>query len=115
MEAWANAGKIVIVSALDGDFRRKPFKNVLQLIPLAEDVTKKSAVCNGCRGKASFTFRLTSETTLEVCGDRMHLTCVASPPVPVRFVQLASLDNQRKLARGAYIYISIFASVTKRC
>eukprot|EP00803_Ostreobium_quekettii_P010809 evm.model.scf_1908.2 EVM.evm.TU.scf_1908.2 scf_1908:17718-21544(+) len=68
VEAWANAGKIVIVSALDGDFRRHAFKNVVALVPLAEDVVKKTAVCGSCRGSASFTHRLTAETSVEVIG-----------------------------------------------
>lgn len=35
VEEWLAAGKKVIVSALDGDFRRKPFGRVLELIPMA--------------------------------------------------------------------------------
>ena len=37
-ERWANAGKIVIIAALDGTFQRKPFNQILQLVPLAEEV-----------------------------------------------------------------------------
>ena len=37
-ERWANMGKIVIVAALDGTFQRKPFNQILQLVPLAEEV-----------------------------------------------------------------------------
>lgn len=37
-ERWANAGKTVIVAALDGTFQRKPFNQILQLVPLAEEV-----------------------------------------------------------------------------
>jgi thymidine kinase len=37
---WANRGKVVIVSALDGTFERKPFARILELIPLAEQVLK---------------------------------------------------------------------------
>lgn len=37
-ERWANEGKIVIISALDGTFQRKPFNSILELIPLAEEV-----------------------------------------------------------------------------
>ena len=38
-EKWANAGKTVIVAALDGTFQRKPFNQILQLVPLAEEVS----------------------------------------------------------------------------
>jgi len=32
-DLYANSGKVVIVAALDGTFERKPFKNILHLIP----------------------------------------------------------------------------------
>ena len=43
-ERMANQGKIVVVSALDGTFQRQPFGRVLELVPLAEHVSKLSAV-----------------------------------------------------------------------
>ncbi|DBA97131.1 TPA: hypothetical protein ACH3X1_014899 [Trebouxia sp. C0004] len=33
-EQWSNDGKYVLVSALDATFQRKPFLNVLEVIPL---------------------------------------------------------------------------------
>ena len=57
-ERWAATGKTVIVAALDSTFQRKPFNDILGLVPLAENVTKLSAVCAHCRGDASFTKRL---------------------------------------------------------
>ena len=47
----------VIVAALDGTFQRKPFGDILNLIPLAESVTKLTAVCMVCFGPASFSKR----------------------------------------------------------
>ena len=44
-EAWARAGKTVIVAALDATFQREPFNDVLSLVPIAEQVTKLSAGC----------------------------------------------------------------------
>ena len=41
-EAWARAGKTVIVAALDATFQREPFNDVLSLVPIAEQVTKLS-------------------------------------------------------------------------
>lgn len=35
-EQWANDGKHVLVSALDATFQRKPFLNVLEVIPCRE-------------------------------------------------------------------------------
>ena len=41
--------KHVIVSGLDGDYKRKPFKNVLDLIPIANSVKKLNALCLQCK------------------------------------------------------------------
>ena len=35
---------IVIISGLDGDFRRKPFGQILECIPLCDEVVKLSAM-----------------------------------------------------------------------
>ena len=40
--------KDVIVVGLDGDSDRKPFGDILQLIPLANSVTKLAALCKRC-------------------------------------------------------------------
>jgi thymidine kinase len=64
-DALAARGKIVIVSALDGDFNRKPFGSILNLVPRAESVTKLSAVCMQCKGRlASFTQKIDGDKTL---------------------------------------------------
>uniref|UniRef100_A0A674J581 Thymidine kinase n=2 Tax=Terrapene triunguis TaxID=2587831 RepID=A0A674J581_9SAUR len=60
-EAMANAGKTVIVAALDGTFQRKAFGSILNLVPLAESVVKLNAVCMECYREASYTKRLGSE------------------------------------------------------
>lgn len=54
----ANKHKIVIVAALDGTFERKPFGNILNLIPKAEKVLKLNAVCVYCTKEAAFTKRV---------------------------------------------------------
>ena len=58
----ANAGKIVVVAALDGTYQRSGFGNMLSLVPLAEQIVKLTAVCMRCYGEAAFTQRLGSET-----------------------------------------------------
>jgi len=40
--------KNVIVVGLDGDYNRKPFGQVLQCIPIADKVTKLTALCSRC-------------------------------------------------------------------
>lgn len=67
-ESMANGGKIVIIAALDGTFQRKPFVHVLELVPLAESVTKLNAVCMTCFKDAPFTRRLGTETEVELIG-----------------------------------------------
>ncbi|AEN03663.1 thymidine kinase [Yokapox virus] len=69
-ENMANKGKIVIVAALDGTFKRKPFGNVLNLIPLSETVTKLTAVCMKCFKDASFSKRIGTETEIEIIGGK---------------------------------------------
>ncbi|RNE99372.1 thymidine kinase [Trypanosoma rangeli] len=65
----ADAGKTVIVSALDGDYRRRPFDGICRLIPLAETVKKLSAVCMECHSRsASFTYRTVSSEKRELIG-----------------------------------------------
>ena len=40
--------KHVIVAGLSGDFRREPFGQILEIIPMAEQITKLSAFCKLC-------------------------------------------------------------------
>lgn len=76
-ENQANAGKIVIVAALDGSFERQGFGNILELVPLAESVRKLNAVCMKCFEIASFTKRIGAEKELEVIGgaDKYMAVC----------------------------------------
>ncbi len=41
-------GKYVVVVGLDGDFNRKKFGYILDLIPLADSVEKLHAICENC-------------------------------------------------------------------
>lgn len=60
-------GQHIIVAGLSGDFERKPFGEMLDLIPVADDVTFKRALCKTCchpARLAAFTKRLSGETEL---------------------------------------------------
>ncbi|WOL11671.1 hypothetical protein Cni_G20435 [Canna indica] len=60
--------KTVIVAGLDGDFLRRRFGTVLDIIPLADTVTKLTATCEFCGQHAFFTLRKTKETQTELIG-----------------------------------------------
>lgn len=63
-------GKAVIVAGLDGDFLRRNFGSVINVVPLADSVTKLTAKCEVCGNRASFTLRKTEETEKEVIGGK---------------------------------------------
>ncbi|GAV59889.1 TK domain-containing protein [Cephalotus follicularis] len=67
-EAADHDGKIVIVAGLDGDYLRRSFGSVLDIIPLADSVTKLTARCELCGKRAFFTLRKTEETQTELIG-----------------------------------------------
>ena len=78
-ELYSNSLKIFIVAALDATFDRKDFWNVLGLVPVAERLTKLSAVCADCQFEASFTSRTTESKEIELIGgeDIYKPTCRA--------------------------------------
>jgi thymidine kinase len=41
-------GKDVVVVGLDGDSDRKPFGELLRLVPIADDITRLAALCKRC-------------------------------------------------------------------
>lgn len=67
-DLWANAGKIVEVCGLNGDYRRQPFAQISLLIPLAEHISFVTAVCKDTGEEAPFTTRLSNESEQEVIG-----------------------------------------------
>ncbi|GKV18762.1 hypothetical protein SLEP1_g29101 [Rubroshorea leprosula] len=67
-EAADHDGKTVIVAGLDGDYLRRSFGSVLDIIRLADSVTKLTARCELCGKRASFLLRKTEETQTELIG-----------------------------------------------
>ncbi|KAI7737851.1 LOW QUALITY PROTEIN: hypothetical protein M8C21_006860 [Ambrosia artemisiifolia] len=65
VKAADHDGKTVIVAGLDGDYLRRSF-GVLDIIPIADSVTKLKARCELCGKPASFTLRKTDETEREL-------------------------------------------------
>jgi len=101
-ENMANKGKLVIIAALDGTFQRKPFGAVLELVPLAEHITKLTAVCMMCQSDASFSMRLSHETAVEVIGgaDKYIAVCrscfhkYSENPETIDLITLGSVIKQ---------------------
>lgn len=76
-DTYADIGKIVVVSALDGDYLRRPFGNIHLLIPHCEKVVKKNAVCSECGEDAAFTKRIVAGDALIDIGadDKYRAAC----------------------------------------
>lgn len=63
-----NMGKVVMISALDMDFRREPFAFTAMLMAVSDECQKMKSVCVVCKRDAAFSKRLNDETSLEVIG-----------------------------------------------
>jgi thymidine kinase len=66
-------GKSVVVSSLDGDYERKPFKSIANLIPIADTITKLKAICLECSkdnimSDALFSKRITNDIGQQLVG-----------------------------------------------
>lgn len=62
---------IIVRAPFDGGlnlFGRRSFGSVLDIIPLADSVTKLTARCELCGKRAFFTLRKTEETRIELIG-----------------------------------------------
>ena len=70
-----NDGKQVYVCGLDGDFERKKFGQILDLIPLCDKVTKLTSICSKCKNGTPgiFSMRLTKEIEQTVVGSENYI------------------------------------------
>jgi thymidine kinase len=70
-----NQGKHVYVCGLDGDFERKKFGQILDLIPLCDKVTKLTSLCSLCKNGTPgiFSMRLTNEKEQTVVGSHNYI------------------------------------------
>ena len=67
---WANMGKIIVISALNGDFKRNPFDNITKIIPMCDYIEKKSGICMICKNNlSSFSMRMNTDQTQIVIGN----------------------------------------------
>lgn len=73
VEELANMGKIVIISALSGNFKREPFEVIAKIIPKCETIQNVTAICFNCNDEANFTLRITKDQEeVVIGGDDMY-------------------------------------------
>ena len=67
--------KKVYICGLDGDFERKKFGAILDLIPLCDKVNKLTSLCSLCRDgtRGIFSMRLTNETEQTLVGSDNYI------------------------------------------
>jgi thymidine kinase len=67
--------KKIYVCGLDGDFERKKFGQILDIIPLCDTVYKLTSLCSLCKNgnKGIFSMRLTSEKEQTVVGSENYI------------------------------------------
>ena len=73
-DEWCKAGKILIVSALNSDFEKKPFDNISKLIANSDKIVHLTAICTICGSNASFTKRLTNQAEKVLVGGENDYT-----------------------------------------
>ena len=68
-------GKKIYICGLDGDFERKKFGQLLDLIPLCDKVTKLTSLCNLCKNgtAAIFSKRITNEKEQTIVGSYNYI------------------------------------------
>jgi thymidine kinase len=68
-------GKKVYVCGLDGDFERKKFGQILDLIPHCDKVTKLTSLCSICKNgePGIFSMRLTNEKCQTLVGSDNYI------------------------------------------
>lgn len=102
----ADSGKIVIISALDGDYLRKPFGSICEIVPMCESVDKLTAVCMMCHeAPAHFTRRTVQSCQQELIGGaEMYIaTCRRCfndpvPPSPRRMTKVRDAIREVEVA-----------------
>tara|TARA_Y100000389_G_scaffold204323_1_gene256243 strand:- start:2974 stop:3528 length:555 start_codon:yes stop_codon:yes gene_type:complete len=65
--------KSIYVCGLDGDFNQNKFGYILDIIPLADKVTKLTGNCNNCDGASLFSHRISNEEGQVVIGSNNYI------------------------------------------
>ena len=67
--------KKIYIGGLDGDFERKKFGKILDLIPLCDKITKLVSLCSLCKNGTPgiFSMRLSQEKEQKVIGSDNYI------------------------------------------
>jgi len=67
--------KVVYICGLDGDFERKRFGQILDLIPLCDKVNKLTSLCSNCKNGTPgiFSMRITNEKEQTIIGSENYI------------------------------------------
>jgi thymidine kinase len=70
-----NNNKKIYICGLDGDFERKKFGRIIDLIPYCDKVRKLTSLCSLCKNgtQAIFSMRLTNETEQTLVGSHNYI------------------------------------------
>jgi thymidine kinase len=67
--------KRVYICGLDGDYKRRKFGSILDIVPLCDEVVKLKAICKKCKRKpAIFTHRISNEQEQTVIGSDNYMS-----------------------------------------
>lgn len=95
--------KRVHVAGLDGDFRRQPFGKVVELMPLADRITKRAGLCKHCGHASLFSLRTVSDKSRVLVGGNEAYEPVCRPCYVARHqdapAEPAALADGAPLAR----------------
>lgn len=78
VEKWLDTypNLIILISALSGDFLRRPFGDVWKLAPRASDIKFMTGVCHYCGyDGAAYSLRLTNEQDIVLLGGKTSYVC----------------------------------------
>jgi len=62
-DKWADEGKDVIISALNGTYNRTPFANISEIIPKVEKIIHLTSVCSICGKDGHFSHLISNNDT----------------------------------------------------
>jgi thymidine kinase len=91
VEAVDKHGKDVVVVGLDGDSDRKPFGQILELVPLADEVMRLTSLCKRCGDGTAAIF------TALVSGVKGEQVCVGGAEKYEPMCRLHYLINKQNL------------------